>query len=103
MTVEVYKGCPIKINDVINTMLQSIAQSLQALELSGIFVILSQLVTGFTKVIAFNILELPNLSVTVYGPIRSIQTVSHGVMITFLGGILPYFFFYSFGRLDKLL
>ena len=82
MTVEVYKGCPIKINDVINTMLQSIAQSLQALELSGIFVILSQLVTGFTKVIAFNILELPNLSVTVYGPIMSMQIVSNDFILT---------------------
>ena len=39
-----------------------------------------------------DIQSLPNLSVTVYGPIRSMHTVSHGIMVTSLGGSLPYFF-----------
>ena len=44
-------------------------------------------------------ISLPDLSVTVYGPIRSMHTVSHGVMVTSLSGSLPYFFFTLFESL----
>ena len=54
---------------------------------------------SYTRVIAFNILSLPNLSVTVYYPIRSMHTVSHCVMVTSLGESLPYFILFIFNLL----
>ena len=43
-----------------------------ALILSGIFGLSNQPVAGSTRVMAFKILLLPNILVTVYGPIRSV-------------------------------
>ena len=61
---------------------------------SGSSVISNQPVAGSMNVIAINVRSLPVLSVTVYGPIKSTHTVSHGVVVVFLGGNFPYFLFF---------
>ena len=52
---------------------------------------LNQLEAGSIMVRAMKSIEDPSLPLSVYGPIRSTQRASHGVLITILDGRCPYF------------
>jgi hypothetical protein len=52
----------------------------------------NQLVAGSIIVRHMNSITVPSLPFMVYGPIKSTQRVCHGLVITCLGGNLPYCF-----------
>ncbi len=60
----------------------------------------NQLEAGLIMVRAMKSIDKPFLPLSVYGPTRSTQRASNGVLITILGGKCPYFcvHFYSLGK-----
>jgi hypothetical protein len=60
----------------------------------------NQLEAGSIIARAMTSIDKPSLPLSVYGPTRSTQRASHGVLITILGGECPYFcvHFYSLGK-----
>ncbi len=62
----------------------------------------NQLEAGLIMVRAMKSIDKPSLPLSVYGPTRSTQRASHGVLITILGGKCPYFCVHSFIHLASL-